>query len=354
MIVRSQAWRQCHGLATTTSPCRWNGPLAATAQLRLLHQSHRLGKADSGPRPPDSPSSQATANPLVNPPASTRPPPLISPDSSAFESRPRYYLELAKTYLRFYRDGLKGVWTSRSLLRQKLARTPADDRPSLMRPDYVPRSFSRADWVLLWRVRHDLLRLPLFGLVMLVFGELTPLVVIVMDGVVPYTCRIPRQVQKGLQGAEQRRQRAFQQLESRCPHGPLSPNLTPRLAQAHVLRTLDLAGHVWDSVGFIPPGIWHVKGNLRMAFLMGDDINLVQDGGVTGLMPDELRIACSDRGIDVLGKSNTELRLWLGDWLRLTASSSRQDRRRRMATLMLTRPENWPQNRNFAVPGWDM
>ncbi|PHH64127.1 hypothetical protein CDD81_5002 [Ophiocordyceps australis] len=365
MILRSQTWRQCHGLGNglgsrfITLRCqatRCNGPRIGAAQLRRLHMSHPLYMEDSGEKSSsvDSSIPSAAANPLVNPPASTRPPRLQSPDSNAFESRPKYYFQLAKAYLGFYKDGFKSVWTNRNLLRSKIARTPADDRPSLMRLDYVPRSFSRADWVLLWRVRHDMLRLPLFGLVLLLFGELTPLVIIVVDGIVPYPCRIPRQIQKGIQRAEVRRHEAFNEMESRFPHGPLSSELTPQVARCHILRSLDLTSRIWDRVGFTPPGMWQVKGNIRMAFLMGDDINLVQDGGVTGLVPYELRIACSERGIDVLGKSCTELRLWLGDWLRLTASSSSQDKRRRMVTLMLTRPENWPQNRNFAVPAWEI
>jgi AraC-like DNA-binding protein len=83
--------------------------------------------------------------------------------------------------------------------------------------------------------------------------------------------------------------------------------------------------------------MWQIKGRLRMAYLEGDDKNLVEDGGFIGLAPEELRIACAERGIDVLGKSSTELRDWLGDWLRLTAAEDIHERRRRMAVLLMTR-----------------
>lgn len=310
-------WRQCARRAVPRVP----GP---------LWQS-RLAQHDA--RSPQGPAARA----LVNPPASTRPPPLTVPERSASASAAHYYFELGKGYLRFYKDGLKAVWANRRLLRDRLAQTPADDRPSLLRAGHVPRSFSRGDWVLLWRVRHDVLRLPLFGLMLVAIGEFTALVVVYVDGVVPYTCRIPRQVAAGRARAEQRRRAAFDELEARFPHGALSARVTARVARAHVLRSLDLAGGVWDRLGFTPPGMWQVKGRLRMAFLDGDDGKLVDDGGPTQLEREELRIACAERGIDVVGRGDAELRGALGDWLRLTAAEDATERRRRRATLLLTR-----------------
>ncbi|OAQ74749.1 LETM1-like protein [Purpureocillium lilacinum] len=348
------AWRQCalhaHNGLVPAPLLSALQPRAAGAARRLAHNDARKSPSLSQrPTPPP-----RSSNPLINPPASTRPPPLTVPQRSTSDSAFQYYFQLGKGYLRFYKDGLKGVWANRKLLREKLERTPADDRPSIWRPFYVPRTFSRADWVLLWRVRHDLLRLPLFGLMLIVIGEFTALVVIYVDGVVPYTCRIPKQIATGLQKAEDRRRSAFDELEARFPHGVLSPLVTPGVARNHVLRSLHLAGTMWDRLGFIPPGMWQVKGRLRMAFLEGDDRNLIEDGGPSQLEPGELRIACAERGIDVVGRSETELRGVLGDWLRLTAAEDITERRRRMATLLLTRPEHWPQKRDFAVPDWEL
>ncbi|KAL3960802.1 hypothetical protein ACCO45_005919 [Purpureocillium lilacinum] len=307
-------------------------PRAAGAARRLAHNDARKSPSLSQrPTPPP-----RSSNPLINPRVDATPP-LTVPQRSTSDSAFQYYFQLGKGYLRFYKDGLKGVWANRKLLREKLERTPADDRPSIWRPFYVPRTFSRADWVLLWRVRHDLLRLPLFGLMLIVIGEFTALVVIYVDGV-----------------AEDRRRSAFDELEARFPHGVLSPRVTPGVARNHVLRSLHLAGTMWDRLGFIPPGMWQVKGRLRMAFLEGDDRNLIEDGGPSQLEPEELRIACAERGIDVVGRSETELRGVLGDWLRLTAAEDITERRRRMATLLLTRPEHWPQKRDFAVPDWEL
>jgi hypothetical protein len=254
-----------------------------------------------------------------------------------YDSAPSYYFQLGKSYIKFYKDGFKATWSNRKLLRDKLARTPPDDRPSVFQPYKVPRTFNRADWVLFWRVKHDMIRLPFFGLMLLVIGEFTALVVLYVDGVVPYPCRIPRQIFKALERAENRRKTSFDELDARFPHGLLSPNFTPSIARAHVLRSLDLSGSIWDKLGFMPPGMWQIKGRLRMAFLEGDDKNILEDGGPMGMEHEEIRIACAERGINVLGKGETELRSWLGDWLRLTTAEDDLERRRRMLVLLMTR-----------------
>lgn len=316
------------GLATTRA-ARTTNHGRRPEPLRSVHHTAPPAASRSN--------SKEGLNPLLNPPASTRPPVLETVQREAHGSTPAYLFHLGKSYLKFYKNGLKAIFANRRLLRDKLARTPADDRPSVWRPYVVPKSFSRADWVLLWRVRHDMLRLPCFGLMFVVCGEFSPLVVMLVDGIVPYTCRIPRQLRGGAEKAETRRRQAFRELEVAHPHGVLSARVTRSLARTHVLRTLHLSGAMWDRLGFVPPGMWAVKGTLRMAFLEGDDKNLIEDGGPMGLEVDELRIACMERGIDVLGKSESELRTWLGDWLRLTAAEDLTERRQRMTTLLMTR-----------------
>ncbi|KAM0669220.1 hypothetical protein MY8738_003974 [Beauveria namnaoensis] len=334
-----------HFPLATTRASRTANDRSRPSQLRNVHHTAPPAASRS--------SNEKSLSPLLNPPASTRPPVLETVQREAHGSMPAYLFYVGKSYLKFYKNGLKAVFANRRLLREKIAQTPVDDRPSVWRPHAVPRSFSRADWVLLWRVRHDLVRLPCFGLLFIVCGEFSPLVVMLVDGIVPYTCRIPRQLRAGAEQAEARRRLAFRQLETAHPHGVLSPNVTRGVARRHVLRSLHLSGAMWDRLGGVaPPGMWQVKGALRMAFLEGDDAKLVADGAPMGLEVDELRIACMERGIDVLGKSESEMRTWLGDWLRLTAAEDVTERRRRMTTLLMTRQENWPQNRDFAVPDW--
>ncbi|PFH62611.1 hypothetical protein XA68_12863 [Ophiocordyceps unilateralis] len=323
-------------LWSRTCPALLRPPAAAAAAAMQQRQAHGFSAK-------------------LNPPASTRPPPLMVPSRDSVESTMSYYAQLGRGYLRFYKDGLKAIWTNWKLLREKLASIPARDRPSVLFPPRdVPAAFSRADWVLLWRVRHDLVRMPLFGLMLIVIGEFTALVVIYVYRVVPYTCRIPKQVLTTAERSESRRRSAFEDLEARHLDGALSLDVTPAVARRHILRSLNLASNVWDWVGFMPPGMWLTKGRSRMAFLDGDDRRLVDDGGPLGLEKAELNIACGERGIDTIGKTESQLSGLLSLWLRLTRADNPAERRRRMAVLLLTRPDKWPKQRNYTVPDWEL
>ncbi|KAL7937054.1 hypothetical protein V8C35DRAFT_294589 [Trichoderma chlorosporum] len=310
---------------------------------RVLRNGQGVSPAAKQPR---------SVNTALNPPASTRPPPLqpVEPQESTI----KYYFQLGKSYAKFFAQGVKAVVANTRLLNSKVKSLPRGERPSVFKPHYIPASFSRADWVLMWRTRHDLLRLPAFALFFLIAGEFTPILVVFVSGILPYTCRFPSLLNESIEKAERRRAAAFEELESKHSHGALSPGITKAVARQHVLRALDLPGAMWDRLGFTPPGMWNIKGRLRLSFLEVDDKRLVDGGGPSGLETEELRIACSDRGLNILGKSEAELRTRLGDWLRLTAAEELGERRRRMATLMLTRPENWPQQRDFAVPEWEL
>lgn len=359
-------------------------PQLLAAQSRALHASQAVYQTravtpttNKSFRPTTKP--QKPINAAINPPASTRPPPLqaVEPQSSKI----KYYFKLGKAYFIFFKDGLKGVMANRRLINEKIKALPSEERPSVFKPHHIPTTFSRADWVLLWRTRHDLIRLPLFALFFLIAEDLTPLLVIFLPGILPYPCRFPRLLSRMRETAEQRRKAAFNELESRHPHGVLSPGLTKGVAHQHLLKSLDLSGRLWDRLGFTLPGLWATKGRLRMIFLEIDDQRLLQDGGPLSLEFEEVQIACSDRGINILGKSETELKTKLSDWLRLTAAEDLGERRRRMAALLLTRyvllyflftfyskrfaqvynvqltycrPENWPRQRDFAAPEWEL
>ncbi|KAL7945661.1 hypothetical protein V8C42DRAFT_323790 [Trichoderma barbatum] len=338
-----------------TAHRRLLGPRILGAQSQILRTSRALHQSSvlhNGKVASFAAKQPASVNALLNPPASTRPPPLQAVEPQ--QSNIKYYFQLGKSYAKFFTQGAKAVITNARLLKAKVKSLPRAERPSVFKPHYIPDSFSRADWVLLWRTRHDVVRLPIFALFFLLAGEFTPLLVVFVSGILPYTCRFPSQLKDTIEKAERRRGTAFDELERKHPQGALSPGITTAVARQHVLRTLDLPGTMWDRLGFNPPGMWNIKGRLRLSFLEVDDKRLIAGGGSSGLEVEELRIACSDRGLNILGKSEAELRTRLGDWLRLTAAEELGERRRRMATLMLTRPENWPQQRNFAVPEWEL
>ncbi|WYZ41526.1 hypothetical protein EsH8_V_000421 [Colletotrichum jinshuiense] len=342
--------------APSTLLCRSSiqSPFLLSSIARTATPYRRL--ASSLTPEPASPSPPAPS-PKLNPPASTRPAALALPERKPDSSMIGHLFETGKAYIKFYKTGLKAVFSNRRELKEIVASKSASvdgfRAPSVFAPGIIPKGFSRADWVLLWRVRHDILRVPLFGLVLLVCGEFTPLIVIFVDGVVPYTCRLPRQISAGFAQAEERRHKSFLDFERAAPQGVLAA-AAGAAAKKHVLRSLHLPGMMWDKIGFMPPGMWATKGRLRMAFLEGDDKLLARDGGAAGLEEQEVRIACTERGIDCAGREDKELRRLLDEWLRLTDAEESDERRKRLTVLLTTRTENWPKNRDFALPQWHL
>ncbi|KAK4032271.1 hypothetical protein C8A01DRAFT_41287, partial [Parachaetomium inaequale] len=119
----------------------------------------------------------------ANPPPTTRPPPLNLPVRAPNSPRPPFLspanfshlLATGVAYLKFYKTGLKHIITNTRLLYSK-------------RPDILaarPHPSTRAYLHLRLRWQHDVRRLPLFALILLVCGEFTPLVVLALPGAVP-------------------------------------------------------------------------------------------------------------------------------------------------------------------------
>jgi hypothetical protein len=246
-----------------------------------------------------------------------------------------------------------------------------DRRPSRHRP-VPPEVMSRADFLLLHRSASDISRLPLFGLVMLVCGEFTPLVVPFLSGVVPQTCRIPRQAAADRRRVEQRRAASFRSLRgasaAAAANGVLPPDegsagpaagaaekrlvAVPADSDAPPLPFslakgdegyLDALGHaqllhISRSLGLHSARLWldgkperpqrllprpprallQYRVRKHRAYLMTDDILLVRDGGVDALAADELEMALVDRGLNTLGLTDEQRRRLLRRWLTLT------------------------------------
>jgi hypothetical protein len=198
---------------------------------------------------------------------------------------------------------------------------------------------TRAEWQIVKRNRSDLLRLPVFGLLVLVFGEWLPLFVIWLTPVVPEACRIPKQVHKTLVGLEKRRkerqrrlaidaarliQRDRQAGTAQASHSlePPFTNLTPQAVDKldlfsllTVSSKLDAHSKIWDWLFLTPPkGVlkWGVK--RKLGYLTRDDQLIARDGGWQGLGKHEVERACVERGIDVLVRSESDLRRELAKW----------------------------------------
>ncbi|KAI0379399.1 hypothetical protein F5Y04DRAFT_259681 [Hypomontagnella monticulosa] len=303
-------------------------PISATTHRRLASS-----RPDAAARPDPAavksavelasssrPSSPLPASSTLNPPASTRPPPLDLPARETSNSVVSHLLKTGKAYLTFYKTGLRAIFTNRSLLSASSAATP---QPSIQSAVTFP---TRSDILLRERLRHDLARLPIFGLLLLVCGEFTPLIVLLFPRLTPYTCRIPKQSDALRRKTEMRREASFRGLKYLLPssEGGVkdskgdTPAIPPGMGAGHICRTLGLTSPVWDKIGLDGP-LAGTRARRAVARIAADDAMIREGGGVKELVDDEVVLACEDRGINVREQSIDSLRAKLEEWLRKTA-----------------------------------
>lgn len=320
-----------------------------------------------------SPSSPVGAG-RINPPASTLPAPLDVPERKPDQSLFSYAYRSGRAYLAFYKTGVKNVWANYKLTKELKARlrdkTQGDASASASAPSAPPSAapptaststkgkipspspppsplpsavLTRADFQLLKRNRHDMARVPLFGLLLLIFGEWLPLFIIFFTKVVPYPCRIPTQIRREREKVERRRRDSFRGVGGVAPKPPPpksggvgkgevkegdvtvkveglyeTVNRMSRDELLHVSRSLGLHSRLWDrfaGIDHVPPtSVLKYKVRSWLQYLEVDDKLAIRDGKVQELVDEEVRIACEERGIDVLGKSVAELRKRLAEW----------------------------------------
>ena len=270
----------------------------------------------------------------------------------------------------FYKTGLRNVYYSYKAARhlQRTYQKQFPDTPLHALPSYV---LSRSDFLLLYRSRNDVKRIPIFALVLIVCGEFTPLIIPFISGIVPLTCRIPRQLESDRRKLEERRSRSFRDLVT-SPPPPPPPTSTPsvlgskettnavvdqddnsnainisndgveilpyldRQQLLHISRSLGLHSTYWADRFFpslLPPAVLlRSRIHRRQVYLETDDRLIVRDGGVDRMDLEEVKMALVDRGVDVLHRSDDQLRLILRNWLWLTTT-----KRWGLYTLFLTR-----------------
>ncbi|KAI8945153.1 hypothetical protein F4801DRAFT_569354 [Xylaria longipes] len=286
---------------------------------------------------------ESISDPL-NPPASTRPPPLDLPVRDPSANLFMHLFRLGKAYTTFYKTGLKAVFTNRRLLRD-LPDTPPPGLPTpatsvrgsasaatIAATTPLPNSAlsrsldksanpTRASLLLRARVRHDTARLPLFALIVLVCGEFTPLIVLVFPRLTPYTCRIPAQAAVIRRSIEARRATSLRALSY---VDATDSAALAKVADGHICRSLGLGSPLWDKAGFDVPWARSRAADV-VRRIVQDDAMLRSGGGVRALVDDEVVLACEERGIDTLGKETASLRRRLEAWVAKSAPSQMGD-----------------------------
>jgi hypothetical protein len=203
---------------------------------------------------------------------------------------------------------------------------------------------TRAEWQVIRRSRSDVLKLPVFGLLVLFLGEWLPVVVLYLTPVIPEVCRIPQQVERALRKREDKRQDRLRKIsldamrllskDRPSTATTLSDSSSVPINKSQVVpygktwrdmtlfelcltaAQLDCYPALFDWVPLTPPK-WLLQRNVRkkMEYLKTDHELIERDGGLAGLNAEEVKRACIDRGLSVVGKKEDELRKALtGIW----------------------------------------
>jgi hypothetical protein len=262
----------------------------------------------------------------VNGPASTLPPPLNTPERQPGQSFfPSYAFALGKSYATFYKNGIKSIYSNFMACRPVQAELDNKHQGSLAKA-IDAGLLDRSKFQLLTRSWFDVKRVPIFALVFLICGEFTPLVVIAVTSVVPYTCRIPKQIESDRKTLEKRRAISFRNLTAPLPEKNAGVADLQRMQVLHISWSLGLSSSVWDWLGGQYPGLptplLRRKVRRRVEYLELDDKLIERDGGVDKMDIEEVKMALVERGVDVLGSSETQLKAALKAWLRARKESS--------------------------------
>ncbi|KAK5135136.1 hypothetical protein LTR08_005522 [Meristemomyces frigidus] len=287
---------------------------------------------------------------LVNPPRSVLPPPLVLPERNKSQNVLVYYFHSGRAYVTFYKEGVKAVWynyKASSLLRERITREHgAKDAVEAAAKGLI----TRAEWQILQRNDRDIAKLPVFGVLVLVFGEWLPLLVPFMPGAVPGTCRIPKQVKGMREAAEERRRISFRQgisepskeqfpddrvVVAGRPGGhaewPMADSTYVRSVLEklrsdqllHLSSSLSLHNRLWDRIQLPPPGFLLRRALAKkLQSLTLDDKLLLHKDGFSQLSRTEVEIAADDRGLDVSGQEHEVLRDRLEWWLKRQEENS--------------------------------
>ena len=143
--------------------------------------------------------------------------------------------------------------------------------------------------------------------------------VIALTNVVPWTCRIPKQVNSDRRKLEERRRISFRNLTMEPPE-KAGVQYLKRMQLLHISWSLGLSSAAWDWLGGQLPGlpdfVLRRKLQRRLEYLDLDDTLIRKCAGVREMSAEEVKMALVERGLDIQEKVEDQLRSDLNAWLR--------------------------------------
>jgi K+-transporting ATPase c subunit len=343
-------------------------PLSIYSIRPYSAKSHR--RPSSSAQPPTStrvPSTTSTATTSLpndlNPPPSTRPAdlnlPAALPASADTSTKLKRYIALGRAYLSFYKTGLKNVYhnyrASIPLRRAlglpayipsspprnaDLAAAAAADKPhaatgaaSVFKAKVAAAQLSRANLQLVRRAAYDLRRMIPFTLILIICGEMTPLVILALgNAVTPLTCRVPGQIAKARRKrvVEKRAALAAQTGSVSDPGMAAEVALLRGLSRAEwverasveeVMRACAVFGIGGKRRVNVLAPVYRARLRRYVEYLEVDDGLIRGCGGVGAMEAAEVTIAVEERGGVGVAEglegwdAEREERRWLEKWL---------------------------------------
>ena len=155
-------------------------------------------------------------------------------------------------------------------------------------------------------------KIPLFALIYLACGELTPLVIVALSGIVPRTLWIPKQVHSTRTKISGRREKVFEAQRSSRGSLPAPPGTADTVAIGQILGAYPMW---WDRLPVTPTWFIRRRVQQRLQAVELDDFAIERDGGVQGLEEEEMRMAADMRGLDGGQQDPVVLKKQLKNWL---------------------------------------
>ncbi|KAI8380513.1 LETM1-like protein-domain-containing protein [Choanephora cucurbitarum] len=242
------------------------------------------------------------------------------------QSRIMRFIQQSKELVRFYKDGLKQIWTDNKQSKALLTKVANEG--------YV---LNRSEFQLVHQTQKNMVKLIPFGFVFLILPESIPLLVMYVPGMVPSTCLKESQIRKQREKLDKVRQKmtmnvlkSAEQVEGISPEDFLHRHKFQKIAKQYgydfELSQIDRR-HLSSYCRFMgindygPQFVLKHRLQKYMDYLDKDDKLLLQENTVDTLDAKELSHAVEERGMRSLDREEEEMRRALKYWLTISQQS---------------------------------